>query len=204
MYKSWILWAAGALFLFWLVGANNRLVRLRAAALQAYTVLDAALVRQLDFVRAQLAAQDDAAATQADAVAASASTSLRAAADQLATLLASTRARPLDPLHMAVLATALQAVLAAWQRRYPDAVISFDFDGTLSRPAPLLGPGEAPPAPQTPPASAPLAWPEPSAAAEIARGQFNLAVERYNAAIAQFPSLLVAWVSRLRAAAPLL
>ncbi len=204
MHKSWTLWAAGAIFLFWLVGANNRLVRLRAAALQAYAVLDGALVRQLDFVRAQLAAQEDAEAAhaaQADAVAAPASISLRAAANQLATLLASTRARPLEPQHMAALATALQAVLAAWQRCYPDAVLSFGFDGTVSRPAPLLGPGEAP---QAAPASTPLAWPEPSAAAEIARGQFNLAVGCYNTAIAQFPSLLVAWVARLRAAAPLL
>ena len=201
MHKSWILWAAGALVLFWLVGANNRLVRLRAAALQAYAVLDGALVRQLDFVRSQLAAHEDVEAALVDAVTAPASTSLRAAANQLAMLLASTRPRPLEPQHMAAMATALHAVLAAWQRRYPDAVLSFDFDGTLSRPAPLAVPGEAP---QAAPTATPLAWPEPSAAAEIARGQFNLAVARYNAAIRQFPSLLVAWASRLRVAAPLL
>ena len=52
-------------------------------------------------------------------------------------------------------------------------------------------------------AAEPMAWPEPSAAAEIARTQFNLAVASYNAALAQFPALLVAWAVRLRPAAPL-
>jgi LemA protein len=55
-----------------------------------------------------------------------------------------------------------------------------------------------------PSAIEPIAWPEPSAAAEIARSQFNQAVGHYNAAIAQFPALLVAWAVRLRPAAPLL
>lgn len=82
---------------------------------------------------------------------------------------------------------------------------SFHPDGTLSRPA-----GQASTANALVPVAAagaiavePMAWPEPSAAAEIARTQFNLAVASYNAAIAQFPALLVAWAVRLRPAAPL-
>lgn len=88
-------------------------------------------------------------------------------------------------------------MLAAWRRRYPDAVVSFEADGTLSRPVPLEERAAASGA------SLPIAWPEPSAAAEIARNQFNLAVVQYNAAIAQFPALLVAWIMQLRRAAPL-
>lgn len=179
-------WIALAIALFWFVGAYNRLVRLRAAALQAYATLDAALVRQLDFV-------------QTRATAPGADPALLAAIDQLTTLLAATRPRPLEPAGIAALATALRVLLAAWQRLHPDEVTSFDAEGMLSRPMPLEG-GERP---EPASAAAPMAWPEPSAAAEIARGQFNLAAERYNAAIAQFPAVLVAWAFRLRPAAPL-
>ena len=49
-------WVVVAVLLFWFVGAYNRLVRLRAAVLQAYATLDAALARQLDFVQTSLSA----------------------------------------------------------------------------------------------------------------------------------------------------
>ncbi|SCK61312.1 LemA protein [Variovorax sp. HW608] len=182
-------WIAGAIALFWFVGAYNRLMRLRSAALQAYAVLDAALVRQLDFVLAR-AAEEEPSATPLE----SPSASVRAAANQLSTLLAATRLRPLNPAGVAAMSTAMHVMLAAWQSLHPDAVVSFDADGTLSRPAPLEG---------LPEPSTPIAWPEPSAAAEMARGQFNLAVARYNAAIAEFPAVLVAWIMQLKPAAAL-
>ncbi|HSV58512.1 MAG TPA: lema family protein, partial [Variovorax sp.] len=125
--------------------------------------------------------------------------SLLSAVAQLSAMLAVTRLRPLDPSRIAALGTALHALLNAWERMYPGEVLSFDAEGTLSRPAPL--PGE-PPALEPPPS--PFAWPEPSAAAEIARGQFNLAAANYNRAIGQFPAFIVAWALRLRRAAPLL
>jgi len=197
-------WIAAAVLLFWFVGAYNRLVRLRAAVLQAYATLDAALRKQLDFVQASIAAavpeKDAPSPTHSSSVA-----PLQAAATQLATLLGATRLHPLDPGGMAALATALQVLVSAWQRQHPDAVTVFDADGTLSRPAPLMPSGAAGGAGAASAAAAePIAWPEPSAAAEIARGQFNLAVAQYNAAIVQFPALLVAWMVRLRPAAPLL
>ena len=197
-------WIAAAVLLFWFVGAYNRLVRLRAAVLQAYATLDAALRKQLDFVQASIAAavpeRDAPSPTHSSSVA-----PLQAAATQLATLLGATRLHPLDPGGMAALATALQVLVSAWQRQHPDAVTVFDADGTLSRPAPLLPSGAAGGAGAASAAAAePIAWPEPSAAAEIARSQFNLAVAQYNAAIVQFPALLVAWMVRLRPAAPLL
>ncbi|MGJ7512215.1 lema family protein [Variovorax sp. GT1P44] len=185
-------WVAGALALFWFVGAYNRLVRLRSAALQAYAALDAALVRQLDFVQSRLGQTEETAAPGLQPGA-----SINAAATQLATLLAATRVRPLDPAGIAALGTATHVLVVAWQHMHPDAVISFEADGTLSRPAPLNGHDEPTEG------AAPIAWPEPSAAAEIARGQFNLAVAHYNAAISQFPALLVAWIMQLRPAAPL-
>lgn len=188
-------WVVLAVLLFWFVGAYNRLVRLRSAVLQAYATLDAALGRQLEFVQARITASPPAEGAPAVGP-------LQAATTQLATLLGATRVRPLDPGSMAALGTALQVLISAWQRQYPDAVTVFEADGTLSRPVPLAADGSQ----LVPPvgASEPMAWPEPSAAAEIARGQFNLAVAQYNAAIMQFPALLVAWMVRLRPASPLL
>ncbi|WP_353655657.1 lema family protein [Variovorax gracilis] len=193
MPESLPYWIAGALALFWFVGAYNRLMRLRSTALQSYAALDATLVRQLDFVQARIAEEPQTPGEQALPAAAS----LDAAASQLATLLATTRLRPLDPAGMAGLGTAMHILVAAWQRMHPGAVVSFEADGTLSRPAPLDGTDEPFEG------DAPMAWPEPSAAAEIARGQFNLAVAQYNAAITQFPAVLVAWIMQLRPAAPL-
>lgn len=195
-------WIVIAVLLFWFVGAYNRLVRLRATVLQAYGALDAALARQLDFVQASITAEPPAeAAPTGESL--SSIAPLQAATTQLATLLGATRARPLDAGVMAALATALQVWIGAWRRQHPDDVTVFDADGTLSRPAQLL-PGSLIGAGGAAGAVEPIAWPEPSAAAEIARNQFNQAVGHYNAAIAQFPALLVAWAVRLRPAAPLL
>lgn len=185
-------WIAAAVLLFWFVGAYNRLVRLRSAALQAYATLDAALARQLEFVQARALAADDAVFGRGPIM------QLHATALQLTTLLGATRQRPLDPERMAALATALHVMLAAWQRIFPDEVVSFDADGMLSRPVPLGGV-----AIDASPALGAIAWPEPSAAAEIARGQFNQAVRQYNAAAGQIPAVLVAWVMQLRRAAEL-
>lgn len=192
-------WIGAALLLFWFVGAYNRLIRLRTAALQAYATLDAALVRQLDFVQSRVR-PEVLVVEGAGAIDASAQSSLLATTAQLSTLLGGTRLHPLDPASIAALATALHVMLAAWERLHPYAVLSFGADGTLSRPVPLGLKSDEPPAPDT---EIPIAWPEPSPAAEIARQQFNIAVAAYNAAIAQFPALLVARVMQLRHAAPL-
>ena len=188
-------WIGGALLLFWFVGAHNRLVRLRSAALIAYAALDAALIKQLDYAQAR--------STRSLVLGGAAKgdphgeSSLLSAVAQLSAMLAVTRLRPLEPTRIASLGTALHVMLNAWERMYPGEVLRFDTEGTLSMPASL--PGELPETPQV----SPFAWPEPSAAAEIARGNFNQAVEAYNRAIGQFPALIVAWAFRLRRAAPL-
>jgi len=192
-------WIVIAVLLFWFVGAYNRLVRLRAAVLQSYATLDAALGRQLDFVQASISAAPPQTGEPSQELLSSIAP-LQAATTQLATLLGATRLHPLDAGGMAALGTALQVLISAWQRQHPDAVTVFDADGTLSRPVPAQ-PGTV--AVAAPNAAEPIAWPEPSAAAEIARSQFNLAVRNYNDAIVQFPALLVAWAVRLRPAAPL-
>ena len=205
-------WVGAAVLLFWFVGAYNRLVRLRSATLQAYATLDAALVRQLDFVQAQavtaltahadadIAARSAAGSTDrldddtsvdpdppaTPAHGPAAYVSLKATTTQLSTLLAATRVRPLDPQRMAALDTALHVMLGVWQTLHPEAVVRFATAAVGEEAAGL-----------------PIAWPEPSPDAEVARGQFNLAVANYNRAIRQFPAVLVAWVMRMHRAAPL-
>lgn len=197
--SSVLTWGAAALLLFWFVGAHNRLVRLRSSALQAYGALDALLMRQLEFVQASLAtAAPDEGPQAGDGAAA-----LQAAAGQALIVLAATRQRPLDPSAMGALATALRVLLGAWGRLHPDELVSFEPDGTLSRPASLIGPRDRGTSAWQAPAAVPMAWPEPSALVEITRAQFNAAVHQYNAAIRQFPAVFVAWALRLRPAAPL-
>jgi len=188
-------WIGGALLLFWFVGAHNRLMRLRSAALVAYAVLDTALIKQLDYAQMRSARAVVVSGVTRNDV--NGESSLLSAVAQLSAMLAMTRLRPLEPSRIASLGTALNVMLNAWERMYPGEVLRFDAEGTLSMPAPL--PGEPTEMPQPPS----FAWPEPSAAAEIARGQFNRTVQAYNRAIGQFPALIVAWAFRLRQASPL-
>lgn len=198
-------WIGIAVTVFWFVGAYNRLVRMRSLAMQAYVTLDGALVRQVEFVQNRVGAKADATTEGQASPQVEPDSGLVAAVVQLTALLAATRARPLDARAIAPLATALRVLLSTWERLHPDEVTSFDVDGTLSRPAPLTTDEATPATASAVAASAvPMAWPEPSAVAEIARGQFNQAVARYNAAIRQFPAFIVAWAFRLRPAAPLL
>lgn len=212
--KAWIesllMWGLAAVLLFWFVGAHNRLVRLRSAAVQAYGALDALVMRQIDYVQGQVALQQQALAGQPRAEPGDAPPpqgawtraelgSMQAANAQLLAMLDATRARPLEPEAMAALRTALHVMLGAWERLHPESVIAFAADGTLSRPAPLLPAGGRSSSDEV----VPLGWPEPTALIEIKRAQFNNAVAQYNAAISQFPAALLAWVFRWRAAAPL-
>lgn len=225
--ESLLLWGLLALLLFWFVGAHNRLVRLRSAAMQAFGALDALIVRQIDYVSAmQPDAGGDAAPAGhggngsswangtpsgwaelavADPVASQSQASLQAATAQLAAVLAATRPRPLDPSAMAALATALHVMLNAWARQHPGELVAFESDGTLARAVHAPAPSGSAPAPPAAPAPspAPLSWPEPTALIEMTRAQFNQTVQRYNAAIGQFPAVVLASIFRWRRAAPL-
>lgn len=106
MLPSWIFLA---LLLFWAVGAYNRIVRLRSAAIQAFGGLDAHLMRMMAMLGEYEAAQGPAPAAHADARAA-----LWAATTQFGASLAVARARPLDAGAGAALLTAREVLEAAW------------------------------------------------------------------------------------------
>ena len=169
-----IFWVIGAALTFWMVGAYNRLVRLRGDIVRQFAPMDvqfrlrqALLLRQIDALAPTLASAGPrldalrAACQQADLVgalaklkptAADAITSLRVAEGILAEARARLPVQGAPGLDLAGLATQLGAT-----------------DSTLA----------------------------------FARGQFNAAVQAYNQAVQQFPTLLVAGLFGLHPASTL-
>lgn len=173
----WTSWIFLALLLFWAVGAYNRLIRLRSAALQAFGGLDAQLLRWIallaEYEATRAAPQEPGALPDR---ASDAHAALEAAATQLGASLAAARARPLDEGAAAALAAAAQVLDTAWQAMVHEAA--------------WAGQGVAPPA------LAPWIHRREQLALHTgeARRQFNEAVMQYNQGIAQFPASLLAWL----------
>jgi LemA protein len=175
MWNPLVLWGLAALLMFWSVGAYNRLVRLRSDANAAFAAMAAELVQQADLVHASMpASMIPTGLTQPgellDEVTALWS-GLRAAATQLTSSVAAMRAHPLDPEGAAALAEARDVLMAAWTRVSHEA---HDLAGS-SIPDALT-----------------QQWQQLSAQARACGEHFNQAVGRYNAAIAEFPALLLA------------
>lgn len=178
-------WIAPAVLVFWAVGAHNRLVRLRAAVLQAFAALDGHLQRWIALAtveRASSAVTDD----DPDALATLPPaplpgdghwTALQAAALQLQSSLGVSRLRPLDPDDTAALAAARAVLQTAWQRLLAEA-------------PEVVG--------QPRPGSLHLLWDQHDTQVQLGCDQFNLAVRRYNAALTQFPAAILAWILRFR------
>jgi len=173
MPSSVVFWIVAAVLLFWTVGAYNRLMRLRAEAYTAFANLEAELAGQVDLVRNDLPSAE---ATQPASLDGEGSfwAGLQGAAAQFAACLAAARARPLEPEGIAALSAAQDVLAMAWERAERDD--AHDLAG--------------PRLPDTVTARrAQLAL-----QTHAATDQFNLAVVRYNEAIAEFPALLLAWL----------
>lgn len=179
---SLLSWIALAVLLFWAVGAYNRLVRLRGEAAAAFGELDAELGRQVDLVDGLIGAEQPP-ESLFDGAQPSFWGGLEGAAAQLRATLAAARARPLDRERMEALATAQQVLAAAWERAERDDVHD------------LAGPR----LPETLTGTRAQITMQCIAAAE----RFSRAVGQYNAAIRQFPAVLIAWLFSFRPAAGL-
>jgi LemA protein len=168
-----VLWTLAAILAFWAVGAYNRLMRLRADAIAAFAVLETELTRQVELVRGQLPPPE---ATQPASLEPEGSfwAGLHGAAAQCAASLAAARARPLDPPGIAALTAAREVLGMAWERAERDD--AHDLAG--------------PRLPDTVVARRVQLSLQTHSAAEL----FNQAVGRYNAAIGQFPAMLLAWL----------
>jgi LemA protein len=165
---SWIL---AALLLFWGVGAYNRLMRLRAEAHTAFTGLEAEFAKQIELVRKHLPGADF---TQPAPLEQESTfwAGLQGAAAQFAASLAAAHSRPLEPRRIAALDAARDVLDTAWERAERDDAHDLAGprlpDSVLARRAQQMLQTHA------------------------AVDQFNLAVARYNGAIAQFPAVLLA------------
>ena len=173
MGDSWWLWALLALVVFWSVGAYNRLVRLRAAALVAFAALDARWQQQIGLIEAALAAREPLSPT---------AEALRVSAHALSRQWDALRAWPLVLAGMDDLARSRNQVVGHWQALALDAADR----GGASDPDGAGGAGGASAMQQH--------WQQGISECEMLTRQFNAAVEGYNLALAQFPALLIARV----------
>ena len=175
MSNSLVYWGIAALLLFWSVGAYNRLVRLRSEANTAFLALELELNGQAELVHASLPASlIHTGLTQPGELLDEVTqlwSGLRAAASQLSTALAVMRPRPLDPEAAAALSQARDVMANAWVRVAQEAN---DLAGSSI------------------PEGLERDWRQLSTQSRVATERFNLAVERYNGAIREFPALLLA------------
>jgi LemA protein len=171
--SSWIWWAVAAMALFWMVGAYNRLMRLRSDANSAFAALEAELARHVALVNACLQTDDPHPPSQFDGGSAFWG-GLQGASAQFSASLAAARLRPLEPERIAALGAAQDVLEMAWERAERDD--AHDLAGP--RLPETLTSERAQIVRQT----------------EVAIGHFNQAVARYNAAIEEFPAVLLAWL----------
>lgn len=180
MSDSLILMVFAAVLVFWTVGAYNRLVRLRSQALQAFGALAVQLRRHIALATQAAGVSPD--VSNVSEAPGTATAGLEAAASQCLASLNAAKAKPLDPAAIAALAAARGVLAMAWQRL---ASAPHDLGG-----APL-------------PESLHAEWEQVLQQVTSAAGEFNQSVRRYNAAVGQFPALLLAWLFGFRAARPL-
>ncbi|MDB5750329.1 MAG: hypothetical protein JWP65_750 [Ramlibacter sp.] len=173
MESSLVFWIVAAVAVFWSVGAYNRLVRLRSDANSAFAVLDTELARQVQLVHDCIPPDEAQPQTQFEGGSAFWA-GLQGAAAQLAASLASARAKPLDPERIAALGAAQEILGMAWERAERDdahdlagARLPASFSGERAQQVRMT---------------------------QAATDHFNEAVGCYNAAIVQFPAILLAWL----------
>jgi LemA protein len=171
MLSSFVPWVVAAVVVFWMVGAYNRLVRLRSEANAAFAALESELGKQVQLVHACVPPEED--QHQSQFAGGSAFWGgLQGAAAQLHASLAAARARPLDPERIAALGAAQEVLGMAWDRAERDD--AHDLAG------PRL------------PEDFSSERIQLQRLAQAATEHFNQAVARYNEAIDQFPALLLA------------
>lgn len=177
--SSIVWWCLCATLLFWSVGAYNRLVRLRSQASRAFAPVALQLQRYAEIIAAAQTAYASVDMTIAEGASNQSWAGLLGALQQLTASLAVARDRPLKATAIRALAAADEVLQTAWLRVCTDG---HGQDG-----APL-------------PPSLLLQWQDAGLQVQHARIAFGQAVHSYNAAIAQFPARLLAWLFGFRMA----
>lgn len=197
LWSSPLFWIAFAVFLFWALGAYNRLMRLRSAVVQSFGSFDAHMVRMVALLGEFGAAQTIQRGSLLTDAGAQELAALQGAVTQFSASLAVARARPLQCDAVAALTAAREVLRATWASALQKLLAD------PAQPAPLASADDTSMAP----AAAPVVlsvwqvrWEEHAVQNEQAIRVFNEAVVQYNAAIAQFPASLLAWAFGFKAA----
>ena len=167
MMRSWLLWGMLILTVFWAVGAYNRLVRLRARSKMAFTHLDAQWSKHLTLVQSSI---PDEGTTSADGTEALWVT-LQSAHAQLQTALIACRPNPLHVDHVMALQASTGVMVAAWESAVREG---HDLAGAIL-PEKLV-----------------TEWQQLLQQTMDTQALFNVAITDYNAAIGQFPAMILA------------
>ena len=185
MWSSPLFWIVFAIAVFWALGAYNRLMRLRSAVVQAFGSFDAHMVRLVallgEFGAAHAVQPSTLSAPEQEMAA------LQGATTQLSASLAMARARPLQADAIAALTAARDVLQACWQK-------AGRREGQGDPQPTAADARDALPSPWQ------IRWDEHVQQNDQAIRVFNDAVLHYNAAIAQFPANLLAWVFGFKAA----
>lgn len=167
-------WITAALLVFWAVGAYNRLVRLRVAAVQAFGLLESQWLRHLAWLELQaLPAREEGAEDGALAPVPGWLAGLQPALLQFRACLQAAKASPLNPQVLGPLSSAWTVLRMAIQQ--------------------AMASGEPGPAHL-------LQWEQMLLQDQAAVDGFNTAIDRYDQAVRQFPAILLAWVFAFRPA----
>jgi len=186
MSDTVLVWIAIAVFLFWSMGAYNRLVRLRSQGLVAFAALEGSFKQYVSLVKenipetAEVHDGDDAGHGHDNSSAAWAG--LAAAAEQFNASLKVAHAHPLNGPTTSALKTAFETLCLSWSRLQH---LPPDLAGSAL------------------PATLQSQWEHIAFQTEIARTEFNRLVANYNDAIGQFPALLLAWMFGFKPAQPI-
>ena len=180
------LWLVAVVLFFWVVGAYNRLVRLRAAVDKAFAALDEQLVRQVVWIQGGLPESMrgglQTSPIELDDPVTASWARLHAASDQFAVALAKARNNPLDGSTMSGLVLTHEAMRTAWSGVLADA-ISDDAVPSAQR--------------------LQERWMRLLHQSLPLRASFNEAVQRYNRGVNQFPAWVLARMFGFKAAGAL-
>ena len=178
MTSSILAWSVFALLVFWAVGAYNRLMRLRSEVNTCFSDVQGQLQQQAQLALSLAAPTDPQEAEDEPPFLAQ----IRDASTQLAACLETVRPKPLDHERVAAIVSASAVLTRAWERAERED--AHDLAGP-QLPSELI-----------------------DTRARLVRDtqtaitQFDAAVVRYNAAIAQFPALLLARVFSFKPGRP--
>lgn len=175
-------WLLLGVLVFWAVGAYNRLVRLRSAALLAFGALDAQWLRHTELlsvavpmpVLVPVAEEPVAAPVEPEPAV---PTALAAASAQLMASLAVARSRPLERDAIAALA----AARSVWDMAWAQVQDQGDADKALAQ----------------------QRWELWATQAAAAQSEFNSVICQHNLAVSQFPAVVLARLFGFRPAGSL-